>query len=156
MKQRRMTHHFVEEVPDAIREGILYVSIPFATAIHRCCCGCGSEVVTPLTPTDWSVLFNGETVSLQPSIGSWSLPCQSHYWLRQGRVEWAGPWTTAEIHTGRSQDRVTKQKYLDEAQSVDLKRDSQETSKPAKPESWLTRVLRRLRFGKSGGGRTLG
>ncbi|MFC4855982.1 DUF6527 family protein [Actinophytocola glycyrrhizae] len=24
--------------------------------------------------------FNGETVSLSPSIGNWSFPCRSHYY----------------------------------------------------------------------------
>jgi hypothetical protein len=29
--------------------------VAFRTAAHCCCCGCGEEVVTPFTPTDWSM-----------------------------------------------------------------------------------------------------
>jgi hypothetical protein len=34
--------------------------------------------------------FDGRSVSLTPSIGSWSLPCHSHYFLTRGKVRWAG------------------------------------------------------------------
>ena len=70
----RVTHEFVEFMPDELAEGTIYVSIPYATATHRCCCGCGTEIVTPLAPTDWSLMFDGRSVSLYPSIGSSHLP----------------------------------------------------------------------------------
>ena len=84
----KLSHNFVRSVPEALEQGVLYVSIEYATAIHRCCCGCGKEVVTPLSPRDWKLTFDGETVSLHPSIGNWSFPCRSHYWIKQDRVEW--------------------------------------------------------------------
>jgi hypothetical protein len=86
MKQAALTHEFVDYMPDVPQEGTLYISIRFATAIHKCCCGCGNEVVTPLSPTDWKLIFDGDTVSLDPSIGNWSFPCQSHYWIRRNNV----------------------------------------------------------------------
>lgn len=110
-RQQPMTHRFVEYVPDDMEDGVLYVSIPFATATHRCCCGCGHEVVTPLTPTDWSVVFDGDTVSLTPSIGNWSFPCRSHYWIRQGRVVWARTWTDHEVAAGRLFDAMAKEQH---------------------------------------------
>ncbi|MGW5416889.1 DUF6527 family protein [Actinomadura geliboluensis] len=30
-------------------------------------------------------------MSLDPSIGNWSLPCRSHYGVRRGRVQQAAP-----------------------------------------------------------------
>ena len=42
-----LTHEFVELLPDTLEEGKIYISIPYATATHRCCCGCGNEVVNP-------------------------------------------------------------------------------------------------------------
>ncbi len=33
-------------------ERTLYISIPYVTAAHKCPCGCGEEIVTPLSPTD--------------------------------------------------------------------------------------------------------
>lgn len=99
---------FVEFIPDALQPGVLYVSVRFATAAHRCCCGCGREVVTPLTPTDWALTFDGETVSLHPSIGNWSFPCQSHYWIARNGVRWARRWTPEEIRAGREFDAAAK------------------------------------------------
>ncbi|WP_318271273.1 hypothetical protein [Sphingobacterium cellulitidis] len=46
-----LQHKFVEFMPEKVEEGVLYVSIEYCTAIHKCVCGCGHEVVTPLSPT---------------------------------------------------------------------------------------------------------
>lgn len=109
-----LTLEFVEYIPADTRAGVLYISIPFATATHRCCCGCGNVVVTPLTPTDWSVTYDGETVSLNPSIGNWSFPCRSHYWIERNRVRWAPSWTREQVERGRAQDRATKDRFYSE------------------------------------------
>jgi len=107
-----LTPEFVEHIPQQLDRGRLYVSVRFATAAHACCCGCGSEVVTPLSPTDWVLIFDGETVSLDPSIGNWSFECQSHYWIRRNRVEWARRWSREKIAAGRTEDRRSKEKYF--------------------------------------------
>lgn len=104
----RLTHCFVESIPQEIAPGELYISVEFATAIHLCCCGCGGEVVTPLSPTDWKMTFDGESISLHPSIGNWSLPCRSHYWIRRNRIDWASQWSDEEIAAGRREDRRLK------------------------------------------------
>jgi len=96
-----LTPVFVEYLPDALEEAVLYVSVSFATVAHRCCCGCGQEVFTPLSPTGWQLTFDGESVSLNPSIGNWSLDCQSHYWIKRNRVQWARRWSREEIAAGR-------------------------------------------------------
>ena len=36
----------------------------------------------------WQMIFDGKNVSLRPSIGSWSLPCQSHYLITNSKVAW--------------------------------------------------------------------
>ena len=101
-------HEFVNYTPDALDDGVLYVSIPFATVAHRCCCGCGHEIVTPLDPTDWQMTFDGKSVSLSPSIGNWSLPCQSHYWIYRNHVRWVRHLSVFEITTNRALDRMRK------------------------------------------------
>lgn len=113
MKRTTITHEFVEMIPQNLDEGKLYISIPYATAVHKCACGCGSEVVTPFSPTDWELSFNGETVSLDPSIGSWNLACQSHYWIRNNNVEWARQWTRKEVDSARTRERVEKKTYYE-------------------------------------------
>ena len=104
-------HEFVDLIPEELDDHTLYVSIPYATAVHKCPCGCGNEVVTPLTPTDWRLIFDGETVSLDPSIGNWSYPCQSHYWIWEGTVRWSRRWSTEKITAGRKADRRAKAAY---------------------------------------------
>lgn len=108
-----MRHDFVECVPDRLEDGVLYISLQYATAVHRCACGCGHEVVTPFSPTDWSMIFDGQAVSLAPSIGNWSFPCRSHYWVERGRVVWAPSWTSREIEGGRSRDARRKAAHYD-------------------------------------------
>lgn len=104
MKRNSIDFEFVEYVPRELQEGTLYISTTYATAVHRCCCGCGSKITTPLAPSEWSLTFDGETVSLSPSIGNWSFPCQSHYWIRRSEIVWAGrmtPGQIAEVREGR-------------------------------------------------------
>jgi len=112
MKTQQLTPAFVDFIPGVVQEGILYLSLTYGTGVHKCCCGCGLEVVTPLTPTDWQLIYDGETVSLYPSIGNWDFPCRSHYWITQGQVEWAGPWSQAKIEEGRRQDWLAKKHYF--------------------------------------------
>lgn len=107
----KLSHKFVKNIPDTLENGVVYVSVDYSTAIHKCCCGCGNEVVTPLSPTDWKLSFDGETVSLYPSIGNWSLPCQSHYWITDNEVEWAPRWTKRQIERGRIEEEQDKEKY---------------------------------------------
>ena len=106
-----LRHVFVEFIPDELEQGIIYISIRFATASHLCCCGCGNKVVTPIRPTDWKLIFDGKTVSLDPSIGNWSFSCRSHYWIRNNRVQWAPKWSPEQIERGRLRDSYAKNDY---------------------------------------------
>ena len=98
-------HKFVELIPKEKEPGILYISLEYAVASHLCACGCGELVVTSLAPRAWSMTFDGETVSLNPSIGNWSLPCKSHYWIRKGQIRWARTFDDSEIAAVRSRNR---------------------------------------------------
>lgn len=109
-----LQHRFVEFIPEKIEDGFLYISIEYCTAIHKCTCGCGNEVVTPLSPTDWKLTFNGKTVSLYPSIGNWNFDCQSHYWIKNNKIEFAGRWTKDQIDSGRENDLEKKIEYFEE------------------------------------------
>lgn len=101
-------HIFVEVIPERLDEGTLYVCLPHNTCLHNCACGCGEEVVTPLSTHDWRFTYDGETISLSPSIGNWSFYCRSHYWIRSGKIEWAGQWSDQEIEQGRRVDTRKK------------------------------------------------
>ena len=111
MRHTRLEHRFVQHIPDAVDPGVLFISMEYGTAAHSCCCGCGEEVVTPFTPTDWKMIFDGETVSLHPSIGNWSLACRSHYVIQRDRVIEAGLWTDAQVEAERYRDRTAKVRH---------------------------------------------
>jgi hypothetical protein len=109
-----LQHRFVEFMPETLEEGVLYVSMEYCTAIHNCVCGCGNKVVTPISPTDWQLKFDGKSISLKPSIGNWSFDCQSHYWITNNHIHWAGKWDKAEIEEGRRADQNRKHVYFDQ------------------------------------------
>jgi len=113
LRLKMLQHRFVKNAPETLEPGILYVSMEFGSVVHSCCCGCGEEVVTPLTPTDWKLMYDGETVSLCPSIGNWTLKCKSHYIIKRSRVIESGAWTPAQIATERSRDAMAKAKFYD-------------------------------------------
>lgn len=112
MRQAHVVPQFVEYIPERLEEGILYISEKYGTATHKCCCGCGEEVVTPLNPTDWSLKIESNLVTLDPSIGNWSFACRSHYWIQRGEVIWAASMTQWQIERVRTFDRVNKEAYF--------------------------------------------
>lgn len=126
-----LAYAFVEFIPDELTERTLYISITYCTVVHKCCCGCGREVVTPLSPTAWRLTFDGKTVSLYPSIGSWSLPCQSHYCIKKNKVIWAGKWTEKEIARGRAQEANAKKRYYASAQTPVAAAETKSKESPA-------------------------
>lgn len=107
-----LTHKFVEFIPRELEPNTIYVSIPYATVIHNCCCGCGNRVVTPISPMDWKLIFDGRSISLDPSVGNWSFPCRSHYWIRNNRVVWSDQWADEEIAAIRKKDARSTAAYF--------------------------------------------
>jgi len=106
-----LQYKFVEFIPDILEEGVIYISIAYSTVVHKCVCGCGNEVVTPLSPTDWELTFNGKSVSLYPSIGNWNFECKSHYWIIKNKVRFSRKWRDREINFARQSDSENKKKY---------------------------------------------
>lgn len=111
MRHTHLQHRFVRSIPDQLQAGVLYVSMEFSTAAHSCCCGCGREVITPFSPTDWRLTFDGQAVSLWPSIGNWNLPCRSHYVISDGEVHEAGPWSPEQVEAERRRDKAAKARF---------------------------------------------
>lgn len=105
---------FVDRIPKVLDNGVVYVSRKYATAAHNCCCGCGTKIVTPVKPGRWRLEAQGESVSFYPSIGNWSAGCQSHYWIRDNRIDWAHAFSPAQIAANRASDqRVRQQAHAD-------------------------------------------
>ena len=104
MKIETLRPEFVECVPEQLKEGVLYISQRFRLCSHKCCCGCGEEVVTPLSPAEWTLTREGELVSLWPSVGNWDYACRSHYVIRRNRVIEALPMTDRQITRVQQRD----------------------------------------------------
>lgn len=81
MKAKLFKLQFVDTIPYQLEEGLLYVSIPHNIVSHLCACGCERRVDTPLDSDEWKLTYDGESISLQPSIGNFDFPCRSHYWI---------------------------------------------------------------------------
>ncbi|MFD3458239.1 DUF6527 family protein [Nocardia fluminea] len=142
MRATAIVPEFVEYVPVDLTDGVLYVSIAYRTAVHRCACGCGNKVVTPISPADWQVLFDGDSVSLSPSIGNWGFPCRSHYWIRSNRVLWSGNWSQKQIDAGRARDQRDRERYF--GTRVDAEDRTAPQDRPARQCPYVFHRLRRL------------
>jgi len=123
---------WVEDMPEVIEEGMVYISIKHRLTEHLCACGCGAEVSLPLGRSEWSIEYNGDTVSIRPSIGNWRLPCKSHYIIQEGMTRWCKQWSKEEVLAGRAKDRQEKK--------LDIERKNRE-------RIWWKRILRRITRG---------
>lgn len=135
MAVKQITPVFVEFIPETIEEGKLYISDVYQTAIHKCCCGCGEEVVTPLSPVDWQLKKDMNRVSLRPSIGNWNYPCKSHYFVTNNRVIWADKFTQKQISSVQAKDNLDKQKYI-------ANKNKQAANFLQDGESWFSKLWR--------------
>lgn len=127
-----ITHQFVTSAPPVLEQGVLYVSIEFTTALHLCLCGCGREVVTPLRPSGWRVTFDGQSVSIAPSIGNWSFPCRSHYWIDRDTVRWSNSFTEERVIAVQETDRRA------------LREEVTTHNQLARRRKWWTRAIDKL------------
>ena len=103
---------FVEFLPLDLEEGILYITIAYKAAAHLCACGCGNKVLTPITPHDWKITYDGNSISVSPSIGNWSFNCKSHYWIRRNKIIEAPSWSQEKIDYVRKKDTKKKEKFF--------------------------------------------
>ena len=88
VKQSKYVTQFVDKMPETLEDGVLYIAPHFECAVHKCMCGCGEKVCTPLNEGMWKWSYDGTNVSLNPSVGNFQQPCKSHYFLKNGVVQW--------------------------------------------------------------------
>lgn len=112
MRISTLQPRLVEYIPDQLDDGVLYISKRFRKCSHRCCCGCGEEVVTLLSPAEWTLTMDGSTASLWPSIGNWDYACRSHYVIRKNQVLWAKPMTAGQVAAVQRRDRIDLERMV--------------------------------------------
>jgi hypothetical protein len=65
-----------------------------------------------MRPTNWTLFYDGTTVSLDPSIGNWSFACQSHYWIKRNKIRWGYLFSEEKIAEVRAYDSSAKEEYF--------------------------------------------
>ncbi len=145
MKLRQITPEFVDEIPRELEPGKLYVCCRYRAVKHLCACGCGVAVNIPLHPTGWTLICDGVSVSLWPSIGNWCERCQSHYWIRNNRIHWAPKWSRRRIRSGRKAHELELNRYFATTGSPQIHRPEPSDAPDSTPlRSCFTRLARRL------------
>lgn len=139
MRTNLLEPEFVEFMPDKFEEGILYVSMQYSTAVHLCCCGCKNKVITPLAPVDWKLTFDGETITIFPSIGNWNFKCQSHYWIKRNKINWSTQMTKQEIDYVRNLDTHRKKEYFTK---IDTSANYDVGSKPNVKKGFFSKLFK--------------
>ncbi|MET3591737.1 hypothetical protein ABID26_001121 [Mesorhizobium shonense] len=119
----------VHYVPAVLEPGVLYVSEEYKIAMHLCACGCGSKVPVSLGPAGWTIKERNGKPTIRPSIGSGQLPCRSHYFITDGRVEWLRAMSAAQTVAALKSDHGRREAYY-----RDLNRRSR----------WWARLWKRL------------
>ncbi len=109
---------FSEHIPRDLATGTLYISLDYATSSHLCACGCGTRIVTPLSPADWILTFDG-TVTLDPSIGNGQMPCRSHYFIRRNQVVWARTMTPDRVAANLARDERGRENQYSQPTNAD-------------------------------------
>lgn len=104
----------VHYLPKELDEGFLYVSEEFGIAGHLCPCGCKNKIITPLGQTEWSFDEVDDKPTLYPSIGNWELPCKTHYWIRDGKIDWSYQWSEEQIKAGSQLEEDKRILYFDQ------------------------------------------
>lgn len=111
MKMKQITPKFVDEIPDDIQDRILYISLKYNSVIHKCACGCGEIVSTPLERKHgWIIQYDGEKCSLYPSIGNGAYGCHSHYYIRENKILWLDDIDILKVEKGKAKDSTIKTK----------------------------------------------
>lgn len=93
MRINELRPEYVDFIPpvEAMEEGVLYISKKFKSTAHLCACGCGNQVVLPFGNKDnmfWTLTESDKGVTMRPSVGSFNLPCKSHYFISDNKIEW--------------------------------------------------------------------
>lgn len=134
-------NRFVEYIPDELDDNIVYISMQYKTAVHLCACGCKNPVVTPITPNDWSLKFNGISISLYPSIGNWNFECRSHYWIKKSKIIWAEDWSQEMVESNRKFDTRSKELYYKERDRLEFDMIELKPLKEKQKKSFIRKIL---------------
>ncbi|MCM8921432.1 MAG: hypothetical protein LC540_15440 [Candidatus Thiodiazotropha sp.] len=91
------------DLPERLRPGVCYVAMdqdtPWAASL-QCPCGCGELIILNLVGNHpvWKLTMSGDNpITLHPSVWR-TRGCESHFWVRQGRIVWVSPHWSKRLH----------------------------------------------------------
>lgn len=142
MRVNTVTPTFVDIIPAHLDPGKLYITIEYNAVLHLCCCGCGRKVSTPLSPAQWQITYDGQTVSLYPSVESDGFPCQSHYVIRNNRVNWVEQLPKETARTRRLADHHAVESYIKERTSESSSPSTVPDAGTSMRRTWLQKLKR--------------
>lgn len=111
---------FVKYIPEDLLKNKMYISLENEIIAHKCPCGCGEKIFIPLTPIGWKMTFDGEGISISPSIGNWQLACKSHYWIENNKVIWSGNWSDKQIKFVRHREKIEQKAFYQKRKRSNL------------------------------------
>lgn len=93
MKISELHPLYCDNLPDKLKEGIIYISSKYSIAVHLCACGCLEETVTELKPNwklGWALVDECGEITLRPSIGNFNGEkiYHAHYYVTKNKIEW--------------------------------------------------------------------
>ncbi|WP_366526387.1 DUF6527 family protein [Ferrimicrobium sp.] len=133
---------FFDVIPAELQPAKLYISIEYGAVLHLCCCGCGRTVSTPLSPAQWRITYDGQSVSLHPSVESDGFACESHYVIQNNRVEWVERLPKQSAQSRRLADHRAVESYFEDRTSAkNGPTEISDTDKRSR-RSWLQRLKR--------------
>jgi hypothetical protein len=111
-RRHRLRAVQVEELPDSIEAGTLYVvgeGQHLWSVALQCPCRCRAVIQLNLLPDAeprWALTKHRDgTITLHPSIWR-QMGCRSHFFIRKGQIEWFIPQGTYPAKTGGGNDSV--------------------------------------------------
>jgi hypothetical protein len=146
VKVQIVSPEYVEQLPEQLEEGVLYICEEFDLTAHKCCCGCGEDVYNKLSPAKWRLVKMPDgSVSLDPSVGNWKYSCQSHYWIRNNRVIDAGPMSARAIQVVQQRDLRDRDRYIAHVNAQADQANEQSMNLWERTRALFARTLRRLK-----------
>jgi hypothetical protein len=83
----KFVYEQADPIPKLMKPGVVYHDTEFELAELLCPCGCGHRI-TLLVPDGHQISVDGTTPSVSPSIAVCDAPCGSHFFIREGEVDW--------------------------------------------------------------------
>lgn len=90
--------------------------------------------------------YDGKTVSLHPSVGNWSFPCRSHYWIDRNEIRWSHAFDDAEIRRVRKTNKIRRRRYYAEGVEQEGHEEQGSLARPGVVACGLRTLRRWLRL----------